>query len=705
MSSRLGDSPSAVRRASRPVGTLLAVGMTLLIVPTVATLLFVGRLPDVEAYAYEWYLLAALAVLRLGITLATRKKLIPILDLPLLGLVFVITGVGSGLIGGDVQAESPLDPALFLIYALLTFSMKRRVRNRAVDLVFFGLGFLGMYGIVLFHLYVAQDRDLVERRQLVLLESDELNIALAGSLFKRADTDALFTLLEEKISEECSSNPVLAAEEYFVATRGEGEPLPGGRTVKDSYEVFVTALTQQATLLREVLDGLGPDSPIELVDQAIVRLNSEFEAARDRTTEVANRIAEVSTRIDAAESRSQQDEVLEDRWYQDLNRDVLFTTLEEHLGQHEVHRAAVEGHAERIRTVHDQAVFYRGDMQRLASQRLAIAILALATLILITALRYRFEEEVHRREAARAAMEVRNKEREKENWIALTAGLTHTIGNDILAYDAYGEEALDALEPFAGQVPEVIGKNLRFIHESNKARLGFIKFLDEFARARKETGELGRLRPRGLAPVALEPMLHEVRDQVGEVEVIDLPAESKDPQVMEQRSKFLELPFEVRFDSDSPQADMLRSGKPGILRFFFYELIKNALRNCSGNRPIEVEITRSRERVRLRFINDLKVQEVSGADGRRLYRLPRLSAMQPCEEQQLRREVEEILAHCFEPGRGGGTGLGLFLIRYFAREYYSGAVTASIHDWNNRLVSFELDLPDDLESLAEKEAS
>ena len=51
------------------------------------------------------------------------------------------------------------------------------------------------------------------------------------------------------------------------------------------------------------------------------------------------------------------------------------------------------------------------------------------------------------------AAEVGAKEREKENWIALTAGLTHTIGNDILAYDAYGEEALDVIEEHDGEVP------------------------------------------------------------------------------------------------------------------------------------------------------------------------------------------------------------------------------------------------------------
>ena len=58
--------------------------------------------------------------------------------------------------------------------------------------------------------------------------------------------------------------------------------------------------------------------------------------------------------------------------------------------------------------------------------------------------------------------------------------------------------------------------------------------------------------------------------------------------------------------------------------------------------------------------------------------------------------MTETLEHCFEPGRGGGTGLGLFLIRYFVREYYRGTITAGILDWERRLVSFDLEIPDDL---------
>ena len=70
--------------------------------------------------------------------------------------------------------------------------------------------------------------------------------------------------------------------------------------------------------------------------------------------------------------------------------------------------------------------------------------------------------------------------------------------------------------------------------------------------------------------------------------------------------------------------------------------------------------------------------------------------MAPCTDAGLRVRVEQILDHCFAPGRGGGTGLGLFLIRYFVREYYHGSIRARILDWARRRVAFELEIPDDL---------
>src|SRR5690606_1246051 len=184
-------------------------------------------------------------------------------------------------------------------------------------------------------------------------------------------------------------------------------------------------------------------------------------------------------------------------------------------------RAALDDVIQRLHALERQAAADRREFDRLTTERIALSILILATLSLVAALRRSFEREVLRREHERSERELQEKARETENWIALTAGLTHTIGNDILAYDAYGEEALEALAGLRDALPPEIERNLRFIVESNKARLGFIKFLDEFARARKDAAD-GRARPRGLSAIPLPELLRRVRRQVGEVEVADL---------------------------------------------------------------------------------------------------------------------------------------------------------------------------------------
>ncbi len=250
-------------------------------------------------------------------------------------------------------------------------------------------------------------------------------------------------------------------------------------------------------------------------------------------------------------------------------------------------------------------------------------------------------------------------------------------------------------------LPPVIEKNLRFIHESNKARLAFIKFLDEFARARKRVGSGAR--PAGLTRIPIEALLKNVRAQVGRTEIADLPRDSHDPQVVAQVKKLTELPLEIAFASGREEDRDIARGQRGVLEFFCYELFKNALRNGSGERPLRVEVEKKDGRVWLRFLNDLAVTRVE-SNGRTLFSLPRYSTMEPCTDEELKARVEAILADCFEPGRGGGTGLGLFLIRYFAREYYSGSVSARLADWSTKTVAFELDLPDDLEAVKTGEA-
>jgi hypothetical protein len=380
-----------------------------------------------------------------------------------------------------------------------------------------------------------------------------------------------------------------------------------------------------------------------------------------------------------------------DRWAQRKNvvrlfRAAVFTERFDHFqdiqATQEQLRDGVESYMDAVNEADRRTRLYGWQLKHDLRERIAMAILVLATLALVAGLRASFEREVKRREAARVVAEVARKEREKENWIALTAGLTHTIGNDILAYDAYGAEALELLGRMQPPPPDGVARALKFIHESNKARMGFVKFLDEFARARKDALAERGTRPAGLTAIDLEKLLHDVRRRVGEIEVADLPRDSTDPQVQDQIRRFTGVPLEVRAVGGDGAA-RLTAGKRGVLDFFCYELLKNALRNCSGRRAIEVEIEKRDGRVAMRFVNDLAIKEP-----------------QPATDAEHRARVDAMLAQCFEPGRGGGTGLGLFLIRYFAREYYHGGISAAVHDWERRLVAFTLDLPDDLAAAA-----
>ncbi|MBI4881423.1 MAG: hypothetical protein HY812_17440 [Planctomycetes bacterium] len=663
-------------------------GLVLLVVPALLALVLGGQLPELEFYLYEHVLLFALLAARVLWTWLRGLRLLPLLDLPLLGVVFVFTGAG----------ESPLDPALFLIYALLAFYLERSprpslgARNYAV---FLG-GFVGMYGIVLLHVLLAQHEVIAGEEERLAAAALSLKAPLEGPLFERADTDAAFLDLRARIDASRADDPVIAAQAYFA-------PAGGGPRAAASfdgfYETYVSCLEERVRLLREAAAALDAATPWEQASERKDALAERFLATDERIDAAVGELAGALQKLseDAWSARAAPAPA---QWFDTLLAEDPYRTLDRtRTALHEI-RNAFDGYFQELHGLALLRSDLKSTLKRMLSQRLAILIMVLATLSLMAGLRFNFEAEVRRREAERAAREVIAKERETDNWIALTAGLTHTIGNDILAYDAYGEEALEALAACSAELPPEIERNLRFIYESNKARLGFIKFLDEFARARKRSLDAAPPRRTGLAEIAIEPLLRAARRQVGEVEVADLPRDSKDPQVRAQRAKFSELPLEVVF-CDGGEERSFQSGQRGILHFFCYELIKNALRNCSGRVPLKVEVRKGGGRVRLAFMNDLAVHVSEGRDGRRLFRLPRITTMKPCPEEEFRRQVDEILEHGFEPGRGGGTGLGLFLIRYFAREYYRGSVRARVADWERRLVAFELDLPDDLEGAAQ----
>ena len=682
--------------ARKPLGA----GLVLLLLPTLLTVVAMGRLPDLEMFGYEWIVLAVLVVLRIVWTVLTKRLLIPVLDLPLLGIAFVFTGGEVSMLDRAVFTESPLDPALFLIYALLAFYLEQAPRARSGFKTYgaFLLGFLGMYGLVLAHVRLAQqgvvDQD-VER----LAEDTETLIffPIEQTFRSRAEFDGEFRRLRARIHAARAADPVLAGFEYFAEERDEEDVVAGGGTLSESYELFASALEVQQTLLREAAAYARPETPESEAAEQNQRLAEGFFEASSTIDTAFDRIAmtavDLPTRRESAASAAS----LQGLWYENLSRQDPFHSMKGLSGSLLDIYNECDSYFNRIQELANLKRSFLSVQHRMVSQRVAIAIMILATLYLLATLRRNFEVEVERREMSRAAIEVQVKEQEKDNWIALTAGLTHTIGNDILAYDAYGEEALDALEEFEGEVPDGVERNLRFIYDSNKARLGFIKFLDEFARARKDTAMRSSARPEGLKAIAVEPLLQAVRKQVGVIEVSDLPSDSREPQVVDQRHKFLDLPLRVVFLGDGEGSRTITKGKPGILRFFFYELVKNALRNCSGEQEIEVQVEKTGDRVILRFVNDLAVRLVPAEDGRERYVLPRIAEMEPCSAEELRTKVADILEQCFEPSRGGGTGLGLFLIRYFAKEYYSGSVSAAIHDWERRLVAFELNLPDDLE--------
>lgn len=702
--------PHGSEPAGGPVSArrLLLIGLALLLLPALTTVATMGRLPDFDVFGYEWLVLAVLAVLRIVCTLLTKRRLIPILDLPLLGVVFVFTGGEAASLDRSVFTESPLDPALFLIYALLAFYLERAPRERAAFRYYgaFLLGFLGMYGLVLMHVHLAQQELLSHEAEQLESEGSEIPALIDQYAYHRATSDAGFDLLRERIDKDRAANPITAASPYFGPDQKSSETFEGGASIDESYELLASALERQEEALRSAARFADPETTEEQADEQRGLLIERFSETEKIINAVAERMVAAASELIKLEGAKGVGSAGQERWYENLRVRQPFLTMET---ISETQRNIQGGLFEFFDGIRDLATLKRSFAsvrQRMMSERLAIAILVLATLYLLSALRMNFEREVEQREQGRAAVEVRAKELEKDNWIALTAGLTHSIGNDILAYDAYGEEALDALEGYDGEVPEEVRRNLRFIHDSNKARMGFIKFLNEFAQARKDSAGGMRTRPVGLVPIDLEPFLREVRRQVGVIEVADLQSDSREPQVQEQRRKFLELPLEVIPIDQGESGARLSRGKPGILRFFFYELIKNSLRNCSGDVPIKVEIERRGRRMVLRFVNDLSVQSIppDDASGTTLYRLPRIANMEACSEEQLRLEVEDILEQCFEPSRGGGTGLGLFLIRYFAREYYAGSISASVHDWERRLVAFELDLPDDLDDLSEEPA-
>lgn len=666
---------------------LVVTGLIFLIIPIVGTLFLRESAPAVRAEPFELLSLAILVLLRLGLSVNARRSLFPWLDLPILGLVFTATGA----------EDSPLDPALFLVYTLLAFYLEGAQR-KLLGLRYYAvylLGFVAMYGLLYMHVDRVQ-RELLKSRSFELMgEIDQLRMPFAGAtgLFDRDELIAQYGDLRLGLDRLRASGDIDAANE-FLAPHPVGD-VARVTSLDGEFDAFLAEVTARSAILSGAARALSPERPWTELEVLDARMNDAIEASNSRILDLENRILDASEKLWRPEAGSSFAEGRAQR-FEGRIQGTVFDNLAKIAETQNAIRTSISTFLwQRMRDFKVQEYNDRMSLRSLLIERFTMAILVLATLSLVAGLRINFEEEVRRREAARAEADVRHQQQETENWIALTAGLTHTIGNDILAYDAYGREALDALEGSPGTSAPVVERNLRFIHESNKARLAFIRFLDEFARTRKQALQGAPFDPQDLQRVDLAELLRETRERVGQVEAADLPRDSRDPRVKAQRAKLLELPLEVRFADFAPETRVLHGARPGILEFFCYELIKNALRNCSGREPIAVEVERAGDRARLRFVNDLEVAEVPTPAGTR-YRLPRIADLEAASEGELELKVAEILERCFEPSRGGGTGLGLFLIRYFVREYYAGSITARIRDWKARRVEFTLEVPDDL---------
>jgi hypothetical protein len=188
-----------------------------------------------------------------------------------------------------------------------------------------------------------------------------------------------------------------------------------------------------------------------------------------------------------------------------------------------------------------------------------------------------------------------------------------------------------------------------------------------------------------------------VRKNLAQVEIADLPREGSDPAVDRQIRILRDLPLEVRVADAS--ARRLRRGHRGIVEFFVYEMVKNALRSATGERPLAATLARAGDRLELSLENDVQVETTSGSCPRcgregALRRVRRRRDAPPACERCFAAALQELLDASFQPGKGSGTGLGLFLIRYFLGAFWNGEIRARVVDAAAPTVAFTLSLPD-----------
>lgn len=593
----------------------------------------------------EWTGLGVLVLLRsLFLLRRVPPRLVPALDLMLFAPLIAVSG-GS---------TSPLDPTLPLAYLMAVIllrgtEVRRRTRWLLVAQLLVGL--VGLHGMVTNH-----DNARLARSE----QAEELRL--------QATADGLRRLVAEPIAQNEASLRALDA------GREDGDE--GTRAEEPHYRALALPLEEAQEELQQFVETLHPNLTPAQLGQASARLQQALDQAFQDYFDVRERLREE----DLSSSFQMDATSLE------AVRQTLFSIRQElrlELGELDA-RVALLG---RIRE--RQASLQRSSQTRRATIGAALLLFSLLTLSLRDRLRTAILASEHEQHHRALAAE----EQEKNNWIALTAGLTHGLGNDILAYDAYLSAVLTDLT--RGEVGEESVSQLQIMRDSNRGRLGFLQFLEAFARQRKENPGGGAAPPP--SDIAVVPLFERVRQHLAAVETANLPPSGADPAVDRLLRKFRDL--ELRVVAHHEDAGRLRRGHPGVIEFFAYELLKNALRSASGLRPLELHLDLDEHFQVWRLRNDVEVSEEPGVcprcgqGPRTLRTIVRRREEGPACEGCLASHLQAMLESSFEPGKGGGTGLGLFLIRYFLQTYYGGQITAGVDDPAVPSVYFELTIP------------
>jgi len=668
------DAPSPAARPPRSIraSALLFVGFVGLLLLGVEGLRRLASAGDAAPFdpadlatlsppdALEIALFVLLAAARLGVAGLTRhpRRLLPLLDLPLLGLAVAVSG----------GTLSPLDPTLALVYVTALLFRRgaetgRTPRRRLALELLFGLGVL--HAVVLRH----------DTRRLAHGTEEETRRVAATIDAARSDVaTALHTIEIPPAGAAAPAAPVAPAT-GDAASAALAEMADRLRAAQDAIASF--------------LDRLGATTSTRAIGEAKQELEEKLDGLHDRFFEArslwrqASPVARPGAEPSVASAVESLDLLRETQW--NVRQDLLvrMDDVEQSL-------------ARRDRMTERQGEFLRDATLR----RLALAASLLLFAWFAIALRDRLAAAVRESEERRARRDVEASQQETEHWIAVTAGLTHGLGNDILAYDVWLREIERELGGVA-DVPARVRERLRVLVDSNRGRLGFLQFLDAFARQRQHAA--GDAPPPATEPVELPALLERVRRNLAQVEIADLPPEGSDAGVDRQIRKLRDLGLQVR--CDDPAAARLAHGQRGLVEFVVYELLKNALRSATGERPLVARLAPLARAapggggVELSLENDVQVDVSEGACpncGRtgRLRRVRRRRDAPAACDACFGPALQRLLDESFAPGKGGGTGLGLFLIRYFLSTFWRGAARATVVDEAVPLVRFTVELPD-----------